>query len=92
MSRTALKNKTPDPRLSTIQMIESAIKKAGSYPSKNKLRLSLPKQIQYSYFNQALKYLEQSNKIMYDRDGSIIWIFADKTKLKKLLSDSTRLG
>ena len=92
MSRTALKNKTPDPRLSTIQMIENAIKKAGSYPSKNKLRLSLPKQIQYSYFNQALKYLEQSNKIMYDRDGSIIWIFADKTKLKKLLSDSTRLG
>lgn len=91
MSRTALENKSPDPRLSTIQMIENTIKKAGAYASKNKLRLSLPKQIQYAYFNQALKYLEQSNKIMYDKDGAIIWIFADNPKLKKLLSESTRL-
>ena len=92
MSKTALANKTPDPRLSTIQMVENAVKKAGSYPSKNKLRLSLPKQIQYAYFNQALKYLEESNKIMYDRDGAIVWIFADKAKLKKLISGSTRLA
>ncbi|HEV8386554.1 MAG TPA: hypothetical protein VGQ03_02925 [Nitrososphaera sp.] len=92
MSKTALKNKMPDPRLSTIQMIETAIKKAGSYPSKNKLRLSLPRQIQYSYFNQTLKYLEESNKIMYDKYGAIVWIFADKPKLRKLLSTSTRLA
>ena len=74
------------------QMIATAMKKAGSFPSKNKLRLSLPGQIQYSYFNQTLKYLEESNKIMYDKDGAIIWIFADNPKLRKLLSTSTRLA
>jgi hypothetical protein len=92
MSKAALKTKIPDPRLSTIQMIEAAIKKAGSFPSKNKLRLSLPRQIQYAYFNQTLKYLEESNKIMYNNDGAIFWIFADNPKLRKLLSTSTRLA
>ena len=89
MSRISIGHKSPDP--STIQMIENAIKKAGEYPSKNKLRLSLPKQIQYANFNQALKNLEQSNKIMYDKDGAIVWIFTDNQKLKKLLLGSTRL-
>lgn len=92
MSRATLEKKVADPRLSTIRMIENAIKKEKSYPSKNKLRLSLPKQIQYAYFNQALRYLEQSNKIMYDKNGAIVWIFADRPKLKKLLSSSTRLA
>lgn len=73
-------------------MVENAIKTAKEYPSKNKLRLSLPKQIQYGTFNATLKYLEDSNKIMYDKDGSIIWIFADdKPALKGLLEASTKL-
>jgi hypothetical protein len=82
---------TPNPSLKTITMIEEAIKTAKTYPSKNQLRLSLPKQIQYGSFNAVLKYLESSNKIMYDKDGSIIWIFADKPELKNLLQTSTRL-
>jgi hypothetical protein len=81
----------PNPGLKTITMIENAIKNAKRYPSKNRLRLSLPRQIQYGTFNAVLKYLEDSNKIMYDDDGSIIWIFADKPELKKLVETSTRL-
>lgn len=77
---------THSPRLDTIRMIEGAIKKAKTYPSKNQLWRSLEKQVQYPTFKSVLDYLEESNKIMYDKDGAIIWIFADTPKLKKLLA------
>ena len=63
------------PRLDTIQMVENLIKDSGNYPSKNQLWRSLPKQVQYPTFKTILDYLEQSRKIMYDEDGSIVWIF-----------------
>lgn len=78
------------PTLDTVRMIENAIKKAKTYPSINQLARSLKRQVQVPTIKEALKYLEESNKIMYDRDGSIIWIFADNPKLKKLLANSTR--
>ncbi len=49
------------------------------------------KQVQYPTFKKILDYLESSNKIMYDKDGAIVWIFADNPKLKKLLRETTRL-
>ncbi len=79
------------PTLDTVKMVEGAIKKMGRYPSKHQLWKSLPRQVQYPTFISVLEYLEASNKITYDRDGSIIWIFADNSKLKKLLAETTRL-
>jgi len=79
------------PRLDTILMVEKAIKEAKRYPSKNQLFRSLEKQVQYQTLNTILDYLESSNKITYDREGAIIWVFADNPKLKKLLVGSTRL-
>jgi hypothetical protein len=55
------------------------------------LRGTVAKKIQYRTFNAVLKYLKNSNKIMYDKDGSIVWIFADKPQLKRLVETSTRL-
>ncbi len=78
------------PTLDTVKMIECALKKAKTYPSINQLSRSLERQVQVPTIKEALKYLEGSNKIMYDRYGSIIWIFADNPKLKKLLANSTR--
>ena len=78
------------PQLDTILMVENAIKHAKVYSSKNKLWRSLPKQVQYQTFSRILDYLEGSNKITYDKDGAIIWIFADNQKLKKLLAEGTR--
>lgn len=72
-------------------MVENAIKKTKIYPSKNQLWRSLEKQVQYPTFKEILNYLEESNKITYDQDGAIIWIFADNSKLRKLLAESTRL-
>ena len=79
------------PTINTVEMIEDAIKKAKTYPSINQLSRSLPRQVQHSIIKEALRYLEKSNKIMFDKDGSIIWIFADNPKLKKLLAESVRL-
>jgi hypothetical protein len=49
------------------------------------------KKVQYPTFRAVLDYLDESNKIMYDKDGAIVWIFADNTKLKKLLKTSRSL-
>ncbi|MGQ0795419.1 MAG: DUF6602 domain-containing protein [Nitrosopumilaceae archaeon] len=62
-----------------------------AFSSKNQLWRKLPKQVQYPTFKKILDYLESSNKIMYDKDGAIVWIFADNSKLRKLLRESTRL-
>ena len=95
MSKVALSkmNKTgaSNPTLDTIKMVEQAISKTQRYSSKNSLWRSLPRQVQYPTFRTILDYLEESNKIMYDKDGTIIWIFADNPKLKKLLKTSRSL-
>lgn len=79
------------PRLDTIEMVEKVIKKEKTFSSKNKLWRNLPKQVQYPTFKKILDYLESSNKIMYDKDEAIVWIFADNPKLKKLHREATRL-
>lgn len=102
MSKAALKSKTKaassnrkanasNPTLDTIMMVEQALSKMSEYSSKNKLWRALPRQVQYPTFKAVLDYLEKSNKIMYDKDGTIIWIFVDNPKLKKLRETSKSL-
>lgn len=79
-----------EPRLDTILMVEKAIRKSGSYPTKRQLWRSLPKKMEYPTFNRILDYLESSNKIIID-GHEIVWIFQDNEKLKKLLEKSVRV-
>jgi hypothetical protein len=79
------------PRLDTIQMVEKAIKDDKVFYSKNQLWRSLPKQVQYPTFVKILDYLEQSNKIMYEKDGTIVWTFVDSAAAKRSLGESTPL-
>ena len=79
-----------EPQLDTILMVEKAIREAKSYPTKKELLKSLPKQIQYQTFNRILKYLESSNKIVFD-SHKIIWVFPDNPKLKELLESNVKL-
>jgi len=79
------------PRLDTIEMVEDMISEQKEFSSKNRLWRSLPKQVQYKTFTTILDYLEKSNKIMYDKEGTILWIFVDNPKLKKLHRQSTVL-
>lgn len=76
------------PRLDTIQMVEDMIAKSKGFDSKSKLWRALPKQMQYKTLTTILDYLEKSNKIMFSRDGAIMWILADNPKLRKLHRES----
>ena len=79
------------PRLDTIEMVEDVISEAKEFNSKNRLWRALPKQVQYKTLITILDYLEKSNKIMYDKNGVILWIFANNPKIKKLHRESTIL-
>lgn len=79
-----------EPQLDTIMMVENAICKAKSYPTRKALWMNLPKKIQYQTFSRILDYLESSNKIT-TKGNEIIWVFPDNPKLRRLLSESTVL-
>ena len=76
------------PRLDTVKMVENAIKKNNAFDSRNQLWRSLPKAIQYPTFITILDYLVDSNKIVIERDGTIIWTFVDSSAAKQSLRDS----
>lgn len=90
-THSKIKAPTSNPTLDTIRMVEQALSKASEYSSKNKLWRSLPRQVQYPTFKAVLDYLEESNKILYDKNGAIIWTFADNPKLKRLFKTSKSL-
>ena len=79
-----------EPRLDTVLMVERAIKESGTYPNKRQLWKSLPRKMQYQTFERIIDYLESSNKIIF-HGRSIVWVFADNPKLKKLIDESVRL-
>ena len=86
-----IKASAANPTLDTIKMVEQTLSKMSEYSSKNKLWRSLPRQVQYPTFKAILDYLEKSNKIIYDKDGTIVWIFMDNPKLKRLYKTSKPL-
>lgn len=91
-TQPALQSKSHTPTLKTIQMIEDVLAKQKEFSSRNKLSRALPKQVQPKTIDAVLEYLEKSNKIMRDKKGTILWIFAaNSPKLMKLHRRSTIL-
>lgn len=78
-------------RKNTIQIIERAIKNCKGFYSRDQLWQSLPRNVQYTTFLKVLENLAESNKITYEKDGIIIWTFADSAAAKKSLKESTPL-
>jgi hypothetical protein len=76
------------PQLSTIRTVEQKIKKKKYFTSRNQLFLSLGKSVMYPTITTILDYLEESNKIVFKKDGSIVWIFKGASKSKKGLKVS----
>jgi hypothetical protein len=79
------------PRLDTLEMIEDTIRKEQYFESKTKLWKALPRGVQYGTLGIALSYLEKSNKIAKNRDGSMVWIFVHGKRARKSLEESTEL-
>lgn len=76
------------PRLDTVLMVEDTLEKLDYYPTKNQLWRALPKMVMWQTFNIILDYLTKSNKIIIDKKGEIVLVFADNPKVKKLLAKS----
>jgi hypothetical protein len=70
--------------------IGKIIKKYDIYLDKIKLYGYLQQYSQNVYL-KSLEDLEKDNNIIYDADGSIIWVAADNDKIKETLRQSTKL-
>jgi len=69
------------PRLDTILNVEKLIKKAKDPLSKNEIDRRLEKKIMRPTLNLILKYLEDSGKIAFLKEG-IIWIYEEDLSKK----------
>ena len=64
------------PRLDTVLMVEETVKEHSGECGKFQLWRRLPKSTMYQTFLKILDYLEYSNKIAYDKEGKVGWIFS----------------
>ena len=64
------------PRLDTVLMVEDTVRQHSGECGKFQLWRKLPKSMMYQTFLRILDYLEYSNKIAYDKEGKVGWIFS----------------
>ncbi len=71
------------PTLESVLMVEKTIQKYSQECGKYQLWKKLPKKMMYQTFQVILDYLEESGKIIIDKDGCVIWTY-DPEGIKKL--------
>jgi hypothetical protein len=62
------------PQLDTVLMVEEFIRDHSGEFKKKALWNSLPKKMMYQTFSLIIEYLQQSNKIAFDKENKIAWI------------------
>ena len=83
MSQTTILH---SPTLESVLMVEKAIQKHSQECGKYQLWKKLPKKMMYQTFQVILGYLQESGKIIIDKDGCVIWTFNPK-RIKKLIDE-----
>ena len=78
------------PTLDSVIAVERAIKKYSHECGKYQIWKKLPKKMMYQTFQVILAYLEESGKIMIDKEGIVIWTH-DSKGIKKVLVQGARL-
>lgn len=71
-----------NPTLRNILKVEQLLIQYKEFDSKAQLTKKLDVTMRPPVLNVILHYLEQSNKVLLDEDGSIIWIHASPTAKK----------
>ena len=74
-----------------IRMVEDSIKNFEGYPTETQLLHNLEGKINPSTLKNILVGLERHNRIIYDRDGSIVWIAVDTPRAQQSLRESVLL-
>ncbi|MDP3916792.1 MAG: hypothetical protein Q8Q42_00720 [Nanoarchaeota archaeon] len=78
------------PTLESVIMVEKAIQKYSQECGKYQLWKKLPKKMMYQTFQTILDYLENSGKILIDKDGCVIWTY-NPEMIRKLISQGVKL-
>lgn len=79
-----------NPTLKNILKIEQLFTEYKEFDSKAQLAKKLDVSMRPPVLNIILKYLEISNKILTDNDGSMVWIYASQ-KAKKSWEKAVKL-
>ena len=66
------------PTLDTVLMVEEVIKENSGEYNRTGLWKSLPRKVMWQTFLVILEYLESINKIAFDKEGKIIYIWNPK--------------
>ena len=74
------------PTLESVIMVEKTIEKYSQECGKYQLWKKLPRKMMYQTFLVILDYLQQSGKIIINKDGCIIWTYNPK-RIKQLISE-----
>lgn len=78
------------PTLESVIMVEKLIKKYSQEYGKYQLWKKLPKKMMYQTFQVILDYLQESGKIIVDKDGIVLWTY-DPDGIKRLLEKGVKL-
>ena len=63
------------PTLQTVLMVEKVIKQHSGEFKKTELFNKLPRKVMWQTFQVIIEYLESINKIVFDREGIIVYIW-----------------
>lgn len=78
------------PNLSTVLMVEDALKSANELVTVAELKRRLPKKVMHQTLIQILDYLQLSGKILIGTKG-ILWVFTERKELNELIARGTEL-
>ena len=78
------------PTLDTVLMVENVIEEYSGEYTRTQLWKNLPKQVMWQTFLVILDYLKNINKIAFDKDGKIAYIW--NPKLAKELQHRTDIA
>jgi replication initiation and membrane attachment protein DnaB len=79
-----------NPTLKNILRVEQVLSENKEFESKAQMVKKLDITMRPPVLNVILQYLEESGKILLDKDGSIVWIYASD-KAKKRWDRAVRL-
>jgi hypothetical protein len=66
------------PTLQTVLMVEKFIEENSGGFKKTELFNNLPKKVMWQTFQVIIEYLESINKIVYDKEGYLVYIWNPK--------------
>ena len=74
-SYTETNNVARSPTLQTVLMVEKFIEKNSGEYKKTDLFKNLPKKVMWQTFQVIMEYLESVYKIVYDKEGYVVYIW-----------------